>query len=84
MNIALDKDVEDFLRNEVRAAPGEFINDLVRSVRDQRQKPFEVTPELEAWLLEAAERPVTPLTSEDFAAIRERARVRLLEPPRME
>jgi hypothetical protein len=78
MDIALDKDVEDFLQSQVRAgvcsAPGELVNDLVRSVRDQQQKPFDITPELEAWLLEAAEKPVTPLTAEDFADIRERAR----------
>ena len=80
MNIALDKDVEDFLEKQVRAgvcsAPGELINDLVRSIREQQQKPFEVTPELEAWLLEAADKPSTPLTSDDFAAIRARVRAR--------
>jgi hypothetical protein len=80
VNIALDKDVEDFLQNQVRAgvlaAPGEFINDLVRSIRDQQQKPFEVTPELEKWLLEAANKPTTPLIPEDFAAIRNRSRAR--------
>ena len=80
MNITLDKDVEDFLENQVRAgvcaAPGEFINDLVRSIREQQQKPFEVTPELEAWLLEAADKPSTPLTPDDFAAIRRRVQAR--------
>jgi hypothetical protein len=80
MNIALDKDVEDFLQNQVRAgvcaAPGEFINDLVRSIREQQQKPFEVTPELEAWLLEAADKPSTPLMREDFASIRARVKAR--------
>ena len=80
MNIALDKDVEDFLENQVRAgvcvAPGEFINDLVRSIREQQQKPFEVTPELETWLLAAADQPTTPLTSDDFAAIRARVEAR--------
>ena len=78
MHIALDKDVEDFLQNQVRAgvcaAPGEFVNDLVRSISEQQQKPFEVTPELEAWLLAAADQPTTPLTCDDFAAIRERVR----------
>ena len=41
MNIALDKDVEDFLVKQVRAgvctAPGEFINDLIRSIREQQR-----------------------------------------------
>ena len=80
MNIALDKDVEDFLENQVRtgvcSAPGEFVNYLVRSIREQQQKPFEVTPELEAWLLEAADQPSTPLTPGDFAALRARVRAR--------
>ena len=74
--IALAKDVEDFLRELVRsgvcADPSELVNDLIRSVREQRQKPFEVTPELEAWLLEAADKPTTPLTGADFDAIRQR------------
>src|SRR5688572_12697163 len=77
MNIVLDKDVEDFLKSRVRAgvisAPDEFVNDLVRSIRDQRDA-IRVTPELETWLLEAAEGSVTPLTHEDFSHIRERAK----------
>jgi Arc/MetJ-type ribon-helix-helix transcriptional regulator len=81
MNIALDQDVEEFLQKQVRAgvctAPAEFINDLVRSVRAQQQPPFEVTPELEAWLLQAADKPSTPLTRDDFAALRERVRARV-------
>jgi hypothetical protein len=64
MNIALDEDVEDILEKQVRAgvcaAPGEFVNDLVRSIREQQQKSFEVTPELETWLLQAAEKPFGP------------------------
>ncbi|HXB59363.1 MAG TPA: hypothetical protein VNU95_07350 [Candidatus Acidoferrales bacterium] len=36
-------------------------------------KPFKVTPELESWLLEAADKPVTPLTQADFEGIRKRA-----------
>jgi Arc/MetJ-type ribon-helix-helix transcriptional regulator len=80
MNIVLDQDVEDFLQNQVRAgvcaAPAEFVNHLIRSIREQQQKPFEVTPELEAWLLEAAHKPSTPLTREDFVSIRARVRAR--------
>ncbi len=76
MNIASDRDVEEFLQNQVRAGvcdtPDKLINDLVRSVRDQQHRPFEVTPELEKCLLEAADKPTTPLTSNDFAAIRAR------------
>jgi Arc/MetJ-type ribon-helix-helix transcriptional regulator len=81
MNITLDQDVEEFLQKQVRAgvcaAPGEFINDLVRSVRAQQQAPFDVTPELEAWLLQTADKPSTPLTRDDFAALRERVRARV-------
>jgi len=84
MTIALAKDVEDYLQEQVRAGvsanPSELVNDLLRSVREQQQKPFKVTPELEAWLLEAADKPVTPLTSSDFDGIRERVRSRLKSP----
>ena len=80
MTIALARDVEDFLLDQVRsgvcADASELVNDLLRSVRDQQQKPFEVTPALEAWLLEAAEKPATPLTRDDFISIRERVRAR--------
>jgi len=80
MTIALAKDVEDYLAEQVRAgtssSPSELLNDLVRSVRDQQQLPFEITPELETWLLEAADKPATPLTKADFDGIRKRARGR--------
>ncbi|HEY3763215.1 MAG TPA: hypothetical protein VGN23_15825 [Verrucomicrobiae bacterium] len=42
--------------------------------QDDSYKPFDVTPELESWLLEAADKPTSPLTKTDFAAIRQRAR----------
>jgi Arc/MetJ-type ribon-helix-helix transcriptional regulator len=78
MKIALEKDVEEFLEQQVRAGVAanatELANAVLRSVREQQQKPFEVTPELEAWLLEAADQPSTPLSSADFDAIRERTR----------
>ena len=78
MTIVLAKDVEDFLQHQVRsgvcADPSDLVNDVIRSIREQQQKPLEVTPELEAWLLEAADRPATPLTRADFDAIRERVR----------
>jgi Arc/MetJ-type ribon-helix-helix transcriptional regulator len=80
MTIALAKDVEEYLAEQVRAGtspnPSDLLNDLVRSVRDQQQLPFEITPELEAWLLEAADSSVTPLTQSDFDGIRERVRAR--------
>ncbi len=80
MPIALAKDVEEFLEEQVRAGvcanASELANDVLRSVREQRRKPFEVTPELERWLLEAADKPATPLTGADFNRIRERVRAR--------
>ena len=80
MTIALAKDVEDFLQAQVRAGvaagPSELANDVLRCVRDQQRRPFEVTPQLEAWLMEAAYGPASPLTKADFAGIRQRARRR--------
>ena len=80
MTVALAKDVEDFIEDQVRAGvsanASELVNDVIRSVREQQQRPFEVTPELEAWLLEAADQPATPLTTADFDGIRERVRAR--------
>ena len=84
MTIALAKDVEDFLREQVQAGicadASNLVNDVLRSLRDQQSRPFAVTPDLEAWLLEAADKPVTPLTAADFMAIRERARARAKSP----
>jgi putative addiction module CopG family antidote len=81
MTIALDRDVEDFLQNQVKsgvsADASELVNDLVRSLREQQTKAFEITPELEAWLLEAADKPATPLTNADFDGIRQRVRARI-------
>jgi hypothetical protein len=78
MTIALAKDVEEFLQDQVRAGvaadPSELANDVLRCVREQQRRPFEVTPELEAWLLKAADQAATPLTRADFDGIRERAR----------
>ncbi|MBI2948268.1 MAG: hypothetical protein HYY23_11535 [Verrucomicrobia bacterium] len=80
MTIALAKDVEDFLHSQVRsgvcADASELVNDILRSIRNQQQKPFEITPELETWLLNAADKPVTPLTRGDFDAIRRRVQAR--------
>jgi Arc/MetJ-type ribon-helix-helix transcriptional regulator len=80
MTVALARDVEDFLQDQVRsgvcADASELVNDLIRSLREQQRKSFDITPELEAWLLEAADKPTTPLTKADFAAIRERVRAK--------
>jgi Arc/MetJ-type ribon-helix-helix transcriptional regulator len=80
MTVALARDVEEFLQDQVRAGvcadASELVNDVLRSLREQQRKPFDLTPELEAWLLAAAGQPVTPLTKRDFAAIRERVKTR--------
>ena len=80
MIIALAKDVEEFLQEQVRAGvagdPSELANDVLRCVRDKQRRPFEITPQLEAWLLESADQPATPLTKADFDGIRQRARKR--------
>jgi Arc/MetJ-type ribon-helix-helix transcriptional regulator len=81
MTVALARDVEDFLQDQVRsgvcADASELVNDVIRSVREQQRKLFDITPELEAWLLEAADKPATPLTKADFNAIRKRVRARV-------
>jgi Arc/MetJ-type ribon-helix-helix transcriptional regulator len=78
VTIDLARDVEAFLQEQIRAGvcsnPSELVNDVLRSLREQQQKPFQVTPQLEAWLLEAADSPTTPLQHEDFEAIRQRVR----------
>lgn len=81
MTIALAKDVEDFLAEQVRSGhchnASDLVNDVLRSLRDQQKSAFEVTPELENWLLEAADSPTSPLTEEDFKSIRERVQNRI-------
>lgn len=80
MTIALDRDVEDFLQDQVYGGvctdASELVNDVLRSIRNQQQKPFDVTPELESWLLETADKPTTPLTQKDFNSIRRRVHAR--------
>jgi len=81
MTVALARDVEDYLQDQVRsgvcADASELVNDVIRSFREQQQKLFKPTPELEAWLLAAADKPTTPLTKTDFAALRERVRAKI-------
>ncbi len=81
MTIALAKDVEDFLQEQVRAGvcvdASELANDVLRSVREQQRKPFDASPELEAWLLQSADLPASPLVKVDFDRIRKRVRARI-------
>ena len=81
MTIALTKDVEAFVEEQVRAGvcpdASTLVNDVLRSLSERQQRPFATTPELEAWLLDAADSPTTPLLPADFDAIRDRVRARL-------
>ena len=81
MTIALTKDVEAFVEEQVRAGvcsdASTLVNDVLRSLSEHQQQSFVVTPELEAWLLAAADSAVTPLVPADFDGIRNRVRSRL-------
>lgn len=55
-------------------------DDVLCYVQDQQLRPFAVTPELEAWLLEAAGKPATPLAEANFRGIRQRAHARIRPP----
>ena len=76
MTVALASDVEEFLQDQVRAGvcadASELVNDVLRSLRDQQRTPFELTPQLETWLLAAASQPAAPATKSDFTGISER------------
>lgn len=80
MTVALAKDVEAFLEEQVRSGvcsdPSELVNDLLRSLREQQRATLPVTPELENWLMEATDKPASLLLKEDFDGIRERVRAR--------
>ena len=67
--------IDDFLEGQLEFSDEEKAK-LDQSHRDHQQKTFDITPELEAWLLEAADKPTTPLTKSDFDAIRERVRAK--------
>ena len=81
MTVALTKKVQSFVEDQVRAGvcpdATTLINDVMRSLSEHQQRAFVPTPELEAWLLEAADTPATPLIGADFDAIRARVRARL-------
>jgi len=80
MTISLAKDVEAFVLEQVRtgAAPDAttLVNDAVRSLQAQQALPLDVSPELEAWLLKAAQAPTSELARADFDGIRDRVRAR--------
>jgi hypothetical protein len=57
---------------QIKELPADERAQVARFVvgQDDSCQPFDATPELESWLLEAADKPVAPLTGADFAAIR--------------
>lgn len=77
MTVELASDVESFLREQVASGvckdASELVNSALRNLRDFQAKPFETTSELEQWLLEAADEPAAPLTSQDFEDLRRSA-----------
>jgi putative addiction module CopG family antidote len=81
MTIALTKEVEAFVEKQIRSGvckdASTVVNDVLRSLSEHRQRPFEPIPDLEAWLLEAVDSPTTPLIPADFDGIRQRVRARL-------
>ena len=81
MTVVLDKDVESLVQQQTVSAgcpsADVLVNDLLRAMCSQQHAPGEWSPETEAWLLEASDSPVTPLSAGDFNAIREKTRVRL-------
>ena len=84
MTIALSKDVEAFVEEQVRAGvspdASTFVNEVLRSLSKHRQLSFSATLELEAWLLQTADTPVSPLTAADFDDIRQRVSAQLNGP----
>ena len=49
---------------------------ILECYKRELARAVSLTPELEAWLREAADQPATPLTQADFDGIRQRARKR--------
>jgi hypothetical protein len=60
---------------QIKELPADEQAQVVKFIVGQNDsyQPFNVTAELESWLLEAADKPVTPLAKADFAGIRNRA-----------
>jgi hypothetical protein len=78
MRIALAKDVEEFLREQVSAGlaadPGELANHILRCFCTQQRKPFRTAPQLDARLKLAADKPTTPFGKRDVDGVRRRER----------
>ena len=80
MNVTLTKELEGFVKSKVRGGGYANASAVVREALRilQRQECCE-DPHLEAYLLEAARQPQTPLTHADFKRVRRRGLARLLK-----
>ena len=78
MNLTLTKELEEFVKSKVRAGGYANASEVVREALRilQRQERYE-DPKLEAYLLEAARQPQTPLTHADFKRVRRRGLTRV-------
>ena len=78
MRIALAKDVEEFLLEQVSAGlaadPGELANHILRCFCDQQRKPFRATPPLGTRLKQAADKTIAQLGKRDVDGVRKRER----------
>ena len=78
MRIALAKDVEEFLREQVSAGlaadPGELANHILRCFCDQQRKPFRAAPQVEARLRQAADKTIAQFGKKDLDGVRKRER----------
>ena len=81
MTVALSKEVESFIEDQVRTGActdaTTLVNDVLRSLVENHRLPISPSPELESWLLEAADGDAAPLFSADFEGIRARVGARL-------
>lgn len=80
MTLELAKDVEEFLQAQVESGtcekPADLVNHVLRDLRNRQRQSLQTSAELEKWLLESADSPVSSLDSKDFAEIRHRVRQR--------
>ena len=78
MKVTLTKDLEEFVAAKVQAGGytdgSEVIREALRHFRDLTDPADIDSEELAALLLPAVNGPHTPLTSEDFEMLRQRAR----------
>jgi putative addiction module CopG family antidote len=85
MKVELTKDLEAYVESQVRtggyADAGEVLRDALRHLRDARSWLDNDSPALEALLLQARNGAYTPLTSDDFEAVRRRLRSRSAAEP---